>query len=166
MLKIRGCKTMKTLVLYASKTGVTEDCAIHISKNLEHTEIQNVKKDKKNQLKDFDRIMIGSPIYIGGPLKAISSYVLAHKDELMKKELFLFTCGAESEKEPRFYLEKAFSSQICNHAKDMLYFGTELRFEKMGFFGRFIMKKIAQDNHLNPTINYEKINQLVSRLKE
>jgi menaquinone-dependent protoporphyrinogen oxidase len=156
---------MKTLVLYASKTGVTEDCATYISKNLEHTVIQNVKKNKRNEIQYFDRIIIGSPIYIGGPMKAISKFVLEHKEELLKKELYLFTCGAESEKAPRLYLETALSSEICDHAKEIAYFGTELRFEKMGFFGRFIMKKIATENNLDPKINFAKIDDLVSHLR-
>lgn len=155
---------MKTLVLYASKTGVTEDCAKYISKHLENTVIQNVKKDKKNDLRFYERVIIGTPVYIGNPMKAISSYVVAHKDELMKKELYLFTCGAEGSKDPRLFLENSFSTDICDVAKEIHYFGTELRYDKMGFFGKLIMKKIATENNLDPKIKYDAIDQMIEKL--
>jgi len=157
---------MKTLILYASKTGVTETCATYIKEKLGHATLVNTKKETIDDISIYDQIVIGTPIYVSQSMKSINSFVANHKEVLLTKDLYLFTCGAEATKEPRFFLDVTYGEDICNHATMISYFGTELRYQKMDFFSRMIMKAIAKKHHLNPTIDYEKMDGFVENILE
>ena len=56
---------MKTLILYATKYGATEACARLLAQNLEgEVQIINIKQAKDIDLRKYDRVILGSSIYV------------------------------------------------------------------------------------------------------
>ena len=55
---------MKTLILYESKMGYTEKCARILNRKIQGSDIFDIESNDYN-LNDYDKILIGAPIYIG-----------------------------------------------------------------------------------------------------
>ena len=52
---------MKTLIVYASKTGTTEKCAGKIGQNLKDATIINLSARQNEDINKYDKIIIGTP---------------------------------------------------------------------------------------------------------
>ena len=119
---------MKSLVVYYSKTGTTRKVAEKIAKelNAEIEELTKIKEDKKGLLsrfrsgpnetvpvpvatqknpKDYDLILIGTPIWNLGPTPAIRNY-LANNDLSGKRVALFCTYGNGGEKQTFGKLKK------------------------------------------------------------
>ena len=151
----------KTLIVYASKTGVTRDVALYIQEHIEGSVLFDAAKEQEVDLSLYDQVIIGTPIYISQVLKGVKSFVDTYKAQLLTKELYLYTCGADENHEPRFFLDPIYGEELCTHAKSIIYAGTELRYKKMKFFPRLIMKMIAKKDHLDPDILFEHVDVLI-----
>ena len=115
-------KKMKTLVVYYSRTGTTKKVGEKLAKHLKcHFEeiidlkrrsgaigwmgagkdamkkkltyIKDIKKDPKN----YDLIIIGSPVWAGNVAPAIRTYILTNKPNI-KKVAFFCTMGGSTGK--------------------------------------------------------------------
>ncbi len=66
---MKGGKTMKAVVLYYTRTGVTEKMAQTIARTLQEegisTELYNVEHFPLDTLPSYDLIVVGSPTYYG-----------------------------------------------------------------------------------------------------
>lgn len=56
---------MKTLIVYASKTGTTERCAGILGPNLKDVTIINLTVAQNEDINKYDLIIIGTPIRMG-----------------------------------------------------------------------------------------------------
>ena len=56
---------LKTLIIYASKTGTTEKCAKEINKQLKDSTMVNILNQKDEAIENYDLIVVGTPIRIG-----------------------------------------------------------------------------------------------------
>lgn len=135
---------MKTLVLYSSKHGCTEDCAKYLASKLNSdTELVNLKNKPNIDLGLYDLIIIGSPIYLGRVRKEVRGFCVDKLHLLLEKQVFLFICCNRSEKANAFFA-KNYPIALINHAEKAANFGGELRYEKMGFLSRSIMKSMKK----------------------
>ena len=60
---------MKTLIIYASKTGTTEKCAGILGQNLKNSTIINLATIQNESIDKYDLIIIGSPIRMNKTLQ-------------------------------------------------------------------------------------------------
>ncbi len=158
---------MKTILIYQSKTGCTEDCALFIQSKVDNIDVVNLKKAKIVNIEAYDRVIIGSSIYVGGPLKYIRKYCAGNEQKLLNKDLFLYFLGASKNyEEVEKGLKKTIPQKLIEHAKAISFFGGEIRFDKLNFFERVIMKKIKKENNLSPTINYKAIDEFIKMIEK
>src|SRR5665647_1152180 len=90
---------MKTLIVYASKTGTTKKCATYL--------YDKIKKDKEAVLLDlsknaedvsiYDTVIIGSPIRAGKIQKSVKNFMEKYQNILKDKDLYIFFCCASDE---------------------------------------------------------------------
>lgn len=136
---------MKTLIVYYSKTGVTEDCAKELSKLIKgETELVNIKNKDKLNFDDYNSIVIGTSIYAGNINGKIKKLCTQNRDILMNKPLGIFTCGLSTDSEALTFLEKGIGVGLIQHAKVIAHFRGELRMDKLNFLFRFIIKKVME----------------------
>lgn len=137
---------MKTLILYLSKHGTTEKVARMIQSGLaDEVTIVHLKQNRKPDLTSFQRVIIGTSVYAGTPSKSLMKFCLANLKELQTKELGLFVCGMEPDKDKQQKeLANAFPAELVQIAKASVFAGGEFLFEKMNFFERMVIKKIAK----------------------
>lgn len=143
---------MKSIILYESKHGCTKTCASYIKEKKHIDEITKVS-DFNGDLKDYDRIIIGTPVYIGQINKKIKNLINDHKALLLKKELDIFICGMNEEGYEEMLIMN-FDEDIRNHAK-ITHAGGAYDFDKLGWLSKLIVKKIAKVDHSVEHIKYE-----------
>lgn len=135
---------MKTLIAYCTSHGCTEKTAIELKEYLQtDVDLCNLKKDPVPALKNYERIVIGGSIHAGKIQKKVTDFCNAHVDELIEKELGLFICCMEEGKTAQQELWDAYPEKLHQFAKVSAFFGGEFDFNKMNFFERLVVKKVA-----------------------
>jgi len=135
---------MKTMILYASTYGYTQECAAKLSKELAgDVLLLNINKDPVPPSEAYDTILIGGSIYMGQIQKKIKEYCIANADSLKKKNLgFFISCGsAENFNES---VKNAFPEDLIKNALSIENFGGEFRIDNMKFSHKLIMKMVAK----------------------
>lgn len=136
---------MKTLILYATKYGATESCAKLLAQNLEgEVQIANVKQAKGIDIRKYDRVILGSSIYVGQVNKQLKEFTITNLEVLRTKETGAFLCCMEEGEAAEAQMINGFPNELLDKAKAKDYFGGEFRFNKMNFFERFAIKKITK----------------------
>lgn len=86
---------MKTLILYGSKHGTTEDVVNKIVAGLKNpVDVVNIEKNTIN-LEDYQQVVIGSSIYVGQMNKQIKKFVKENESVLKTKKLSVFLCRGQ-----------------------------------------------------------------------
>lgn len=142
-------QTMKTMILYASIYGFTQDCVQKLEEALTgEMRTVNIHKDTIPSLEDYDTVLIGGSIYMGQIQKKIKKYCLSNVDTLKNKNIgFFISCGAGENYHD--YFKTAFPDSLLEKALSVENFGGELRPDKMSFFHKFITNMIEKSNDKN-----------------
>lgn len=156
---------MKTLIVYTTKHGCTEKCAIKLKSSLTgETELRNLKKSAKIDLNDFKVIIIGGSIHLGQIQKKIKQFCLNNLDLLKGKKIGLFLCCMEEGEKAANQFNEAFPEELIKHASATGIFGGEFNFEKMNFIERSVVKKIAKADKSVSKISEENIAKFVDKI--
>lgn len=155
---------MKSLILFGSKYGTTEDSANKLKDYLKgDVEIINIKQAKNISLNNYERVIIGSSIYAGMINKDIKSFIENNKAELVNKKLGLFTCCMSDGEKVVEQFNQNVPKEILEVAKVKENFGGEFKFSKMNFFEKTIIKMIYKKDKslgiVNGKSDISKINE-------
>ncbi len=136
---------MKTLIAYASKHGCTEKCAKLLEEHLAgETERVNLKKQTEVDFSKYDKVVLGSPVYVGKILKEVDTFAKTHLNELEQKTIGLFICGMQEEHTLRNELEVNYPTELQEKALVRECFGGAFDFSDMNFAEKMITKKVAK----------------------
>lgn len=158
---------MKTAIIYVSKHGTTESTALKIQKGLgeKTTQLFNLKNINKIDLLEFDQIIIGGSIHAGMIQNRIKDFYSKNMTTLLEKPLGLFiSCFYEGET-AQSQLEKSYPEVLRKHAKSCKVMGGEMLVEKMNFFEKLIVKKVAGISKTVSRINHENILIFINEMK-
>ena len=87
---------MSTLIAYASKHGCTEVCAEKLSQRLgEKAELYNLKSGNAIDISQYDKVIIGSSVYVGKINKEATEFCTNNRSALENKKVGLFICGSQ-----------------------------------------------------------------------
>lgn len=150
---------MKTLICYATRQGTTLKCSKLIASKISNYEMVNINEIKKLDLNSFDQIFIGTPVYFGRINKKIKKLIETNKQLLLQKDLRIFTLGMD-DKDLKTTRKNNFDEDILNHAL-IKYLGGAYNFERMSWWERLIVKKIASVSESYENIIQEKLNEIV-----
>lgn len=155
---------MKTLVVYASKYGCTEDCAKYLKNKLNHeSKIVNLKNLDITDLQQYDWIIIGGSIYVGKIQKEVKLFCEQNLQALLAKNIILFICCTTPEQADDFF-KSNFPAQLLEHSTEAVNFGGELRQDKMGFLDKKITAMVAKLEPREVGILYENIDLLANSI--
>ncbi|MGL5692637.1 MAG: flavodoxin domain-containing protein [Peptostreptococcaceae bacterium] len=136
---------MKTLIVFGSNYGSTEECAKMLKNYIgQNCEVINVNNIKNTSLNKYENIIIGSPVYAGMFNKEIKEFIENNKDELINKKIGLFMCCMSNGEKINEQFEANLPKEILNNAVIKENFGGEFNFSKMNFLERSIVKMIAK----------------------
>jgi menaquinone-dependent protoporphyrinogen oxidase len=135
---------MKTLIVYATKHGCTEQCAMKIKDDLKgETILVDIKKGKPDNLDSFDAVIVGGSIHAGFIQNQIKKFCQDNLSLLLQKRIGLYICHMEEGEKARKEFEDAFPNELRDHASAHGLFGGALDFDKMNFMEKAILKKVA-----------------------
>jgi menaquinone-dependent protoporphyrinogen oxidase len=155
---------MKTAIIYTSKHGTTAKVAQMIAKRLTGNQVSviNLKKDKHPDINLFDGIILGTSIYAGTSSKTMQRFCKENLETLKQKQLALFVCGMEPDSaKQQQELANAYPQELYECAVSKCFAGGEFQFEKMNFFERAIIKRIAKTDKSVSQIKENEIDKLV-----
>lgn len=157
---------MSTLIAYASKHGCTERCAEKLAQGFgEKVELYNLKSGKSIDISQYDKVIIGSSVYIGKVNKEATEFCTKNLGELGSKKVGLFICGSQEGDALKQELEVAFPQELQSNAIAVECFGGEFTFSKMGFMEKTIVKVISKTNKDTSNIKEDKINDFMQVMK-
>lgn len=134
---------MATLIAYATKHGVTEKCAKELQKRIPGgAELWNLNSGTPD-LKKYDAVILGVSVYAGMPRKQIKSFVAKYGAELQKRKLGLFLCCMAEGEQVQKQMEAAYTPELRKAACVQGVLGGGFNVSDMGFFEKFIIKKIS-----------------------
>jgi menaquinone-dependent protoporphyrinogen oxidase len=112
---------MAILILYATKSGATEQCAKILSEELFDSTICNIDINKPN-IEEFDHIILGAGVRDGKIYKPIRDFIKKNQNELLKKSMGYFICN-EKPKKTEEIIDQNFSEDLKKAAICMESFG-------------------------------------------
>ncbi|MCG6189152.1 flavodoxin domain-containing protein [Maribellus maritimus] len=156
---------MKTLISYSTSHGCTENTARELKEHLGgEVQLANLKDNPNPELEKFDRIIIGGSIHAGQIQKRVKDFCAKNMDELKAKELGLFICCMEEGENAQKQLRNAFPEELHEVAKSTAIFGGEFDFEKMNFFEKMVVKKVAKVKASTSKIDHQAIQKFSKRM--
>ena len=157
---------MKTLIIYASKTGTTEKCAKDIEKQLENSTAVNISTKNEDIIK-YDLIIIGTPIRMGIIDKKIKKFLSTNKEILKSKNTAYFICCGFNENWKKYYTQNI-PNELLDKAIIYTTFGGELDMQKQKGIDKFIVKMVSKtvDENKKIEILNKNINKLIAKLQK
>jgi menaquinone-dependent protoporphyrinogen oxidase len=160
---------MNTAIIYTSKHGTTERIACSIAEKLRETnkvELFSLKKNANPDISGFDWVILGTPIYAGQPSQKMKAFCKTNESLLLQKKTGLLVCGMQPEIEQKEKeLKEAFPEILRNNAAATCFLGGAFIFEKMNFFERAIIKKIAKTTTSVEQIDWEAMDEFVKKMQ-
>ena len=158
---------MKTAIIYATSHGCTDKCAHSLANELgTNIELFNIETAKNLDLNKFETIIIGSSIHMSLINKKIKKFIYKNIDTLYEKELGLFICCMYKGEKATEQFREAFPEKLRNKALAHGFFGGAFDFDKMNFFEKAIVKKVANVKHSVSNINFTNIKEFAKKLKK
>jgi len=160
---------MKTLIIYASKYGGTEECARKLESHL-GDDVTRVKMGGAVDVVDlspFDTVIIGGGIYAGKIRKPVRTFCRKNMEDLLTKTIGLFVSALTppGSDELAGIIEKNFPAELLEAAGAVGGFGGAVHFEKMNFFERFVMKRITKRSESYSDISDQAIREFAEKIK-
>ena len=141
---------MKTLIIYASKTGTTEKCAKEINRQLKDSEMVNILNQNED-INKYDLIVIGTPIRMGMIDKKIKKFLINNIENLKSKKVAYFICCGFNENWKSYY-EQNIPKDLLDTAIIYDTFGGEMDIQKQKGFDKFITKMVSKNIDKNKEI--------------
>lgn len=154
---------MKTIILYATKSGATSEIARRIAAKIDGAEVYDLKGQNIPDLNKYDSVIIGSPVYAGTVRKEVKVFLAEKSGLLTGKRLGLFVSGmyAKGEKE---YFESNFSPDILQMSTTYSFLGGIFDPKKTGVVGRLIMKAATKQSGYLENILSDKLEAFVQAM--
>lgn len=112
---------MAILLLYATKTGATEQCIKILAEEIPQCTVCNIELEKPT-IKDFDCIIIGAGVRDGKIYKLIRDFIKKNQHDLRSKKMGYFICN-EKPKETNDIIERNIPADLKESAVCIESFG-------------------------------------------
>ncbi len=149
---------MKTLILYKSKKGMTKKLAELVNQEVKSADLYNLN-DFKADLNNYERVIIGSPVYIGKIDKQMKKFIDNNFSSLNNKSTRIFLCGMNYDN-TQDVIDLNFSDEQAK-AFRIDYIGGAYNFEKLNFLQKFIIKKVSGETKSREVVLKDRLLALI-----
>jgi len=133
-----------TTILYATRNGTTARAAGILADELAGgADLREIGKGGDAELAGYDTVLVGGSIRAGQVHKDVTALCRRHGPTLLEKRLGLFLCHMYDGETAQKQLEDAYPAELRAHAAATGLFRGAFDFDKMGFFEKAIVKKVA-----------------------
>ncbi len=157
---------MKTLIAYSSKYGSTQRCAEILEKKLSgDVTVADIGKNKKVDVEEFDRVIIGGPIYMGKLNGDTRKFCLKNLKKLKTKKIGLFKCGMDKDTPAEQIISAQYPPDLVEIAVAKKGFGGACVISRMSGFDKMIFTKVAKTTEDSDNIDLNSIDEFVSLME-
>jgi len=156
---------MKVLILFTTKYGSVEKCALQLQKLLQtDTDVVNLRTESVPELDNYDLLILGGSIYVGKLQKEMTEFISNKIEKLMTKRIGLFVnCSDTSDR--RFQqFRKAFTERLYDHAILKSIFGDEVNYEKYTWLEKIAMFLIKGVTKSYSNLDQEEISRFAENI--
>lgn len=129
---------MKTLIAYASRTGVSEKCARMLAERVPDPTLCDLCKEKPDP-NAYDQVIVGGGVRMGVLHVDARQYLEGCKPILLKKRLGLFVCAGFVDKADELF-KNNIDTALLGHALACECFGGEIDLGKLRGFDKLVTK--------------------------
>ncbi len=136
---------MSILILYLSKHGTVEEVA-NTMKNIsgEHVDVRKLDSQVNGAVIDkYDVLIVGGSIHMGKAPQRLIRFCKSYSHFFKEKKSGVFLCTLTDPKEAEHYLSETFPQEVIEACHTTGLFGGAVKYEKMNFMERSMMKKIS-----------------------
>jgi len=157
---------MKAIIIYISTHGTTEKLAKKIAESFEYPcDMYNLRQGGNLKLGEYHMIFLGGSIHAGSIQRKMKKFINKNRTVLLQKKLGLFlSCMMKGDKAIEQF-NNAFPEDIRQHAFATACLGGEFLFEKMNFFQKAIVKKVAKFQKSKSELDEKEMQQFTEKLK-
>lgn len=156
---------METIIVFLSRHGCSEKAAHLLADQLVgEAVIKNLKKDKV-ELKKFRSVIIGGSIHAGKVQNGIKKFCQNNMDLLLKMKIGLYLCCMETGETAEKQFNEAFPKNLRDHAVAKGLFGGEFNLERMSFFEKKIVEKVAKITESISQLDEDAIREFVEKFR-
>lgn len=155
---------MRSLILIGSKYGTTEECGEKLKSHLEgEVDLISIANNNDIKLSNYNKVIIGTPVYAGMINKDIKAFIEGNKEELIGRDLGIFLCCMSEGEKLKEQFEQNIPEEILEVLKVKEGFGGAFKFSRMNFFEKLIIKMITKKDPslgaVNPKVDMYKIQE-------
>ena len=148
----------KCMIVYASRTGTTENCAQLLAKKFPQAELYDLAYGIPYVL-DCDTVIVGSYVHAGNISRRVKQFLVKNREALLHVHLGLYICNAVLAQADAI-LQWNFPRDLLQHAVCISTFGGELHIEQLHGLQRMMVRRMrtvdaqrsADEPHLLPHI--------------
>ncbi|NOY96732.1 MAG: flavodoxin [Chlorobi bacterium] len=156
---------MRTLIAYMSTHGCTGKVVAELGQKIEgEVVIINLKENPNPELDSYTRVVIGGSIHAGLIQRKVKEFCQNNLETLLQKELGLFICCMYEGETAMQQLKDAFPEELHQAAKYEAVLGGEFDFDKMNFFEKLVVKKVAKIRESVSKIDHNAIDKFASKM--
>lgn len=130
----------KRMIVYASKTGTTKDCALELQSYLGQADMYDLRHGIPYVTDDYDTVILGSSIRMGNIQRRAKKFIVQNKVALFRVDLGLFICNGAIDSSDDLF-EANIPPGLLRHASVISSFGGDCSLEKQRGLSRLILKK-------------------------
>ncbi|MCL2606989.1 MAG: hypothetical protein FWD92_00290 [Methanomassiliicoccaceae archaeon] len=120
---------MRVLIAYSTKGGAARECAEILSAEIGDCTVCDLN-DKTPNVADYDMVIMGSGIRMGGAYKPFKKFIEKNSSALMSKKIAFFICNKQTGKY-RTFVDKNIPDELRNAAICIDTFGGKPPFGKV-----------------------------------
>lgn len=88
---------MASLILYATKSGASEQCAFLLAEYIPGSTLCNLESEKPD-IEKYDRIILGAGVRDGKLYKPVRDFIKKNKPALLDKQMGYYICNEKPKK--------------------------------------------------------------------
>ncbi|OFY15985.1 MAG: hypothetical protein A2X11_07140 [Bacteroidetes bacterium GWE2_42_24] len=157
---------MKTAIVYVSNHGATERVANQLANLLavKPADVINLRKNKSFNPEGYERVLIGGSIHVGQIQKPMKQFCNKYTDQLLTTRLGLFVCCMYTDDQALQQFELNFPELLRKHSTSNKIIGGAFDFEKMNWFEKIIVRKVAGVNQTTSNLDESKILEMAEEM--
>lgn len=152
---------MKTLIVYATKNGSTQEVAYLLMKELiGEVKLVDIRHEEVDDISPYDNILIGSSVYFGQINRKIKDFIYLHRPEILNRRYGVFLLAGEQDMTVmEKQLRSTIPSDIFEKAEIISVIGSAIKLEQFSWIVRFILKYAKKIKCNYRDISEEKITE-------
>lgn len=152
---------MKTVIIYKSKHGATQEYARYIKENIADSEIFSVEEFDASSLNSYDNVILGSSVYNGSTF--YKDFLTKNWDLLRSKRVFVFAVGMLDKDHTNSKSEYESIPEDIRGNIQYVKLPGRIVFTKLNLFEKFIIKMIESKEKLSvdEMVDLQKANSVI-----